>query len=269
MTQARPTPRLIRVFRALRLFLHLAWVAVGTATLYPLAGANGRAKLKKRWSRQLLAILSVRLDLHPTYAPAGCLIVANHISWLDIFSIHALRPAAFISKADVRRWPFIGWWAAQNDTVFLQRGSHGHARLVNTQIDALLNAGIDVVVFPEGTTTDGTHLLNFHAALLQPAIETGRPILPLALSYHDADGTLSRAPSYAGETTLKQCFSAILASRSLSVRLTPAPTIASTGKNRRELSQLARAAIATLLASRPGFPPASTQPEESRGLQGE
>jgi 1-acyl-sn-glycerol-3-phosphate acyltransferase len=269
MTQANPTPRAIRILRTLRLMLHLAWVALGTATLYRLAGADGRAKLKKRWSRQLLAILAVRLDLQATDAPPGCLIVANHISWMDIFSIHALRPAAFISKAEVRLWPFIGWWAAQNDTVFLQRGSRGHARLVNTQIDALLNAGIDVVVFPEGTTSDGAHLLNFHAALLQPAIETGRPILPLALSYHDADGMLSLAPSFAGETTLKQCFAAILACRSLTVRVVAAPAIASAGKNRRELSQEARGAIAGLLASRPGFPPANTRPEESPDLRGE
>jgi 1-acyl-sn-glycerol-3-phosphate acyltransferase len=231
-----------------------------------LVGDHGRAKLKQRWSRQLLTILAVRLDLQPTDAPPGTLIVANHVSFLDIFSIHALRPAAFISKAEVRLWPFIGWWAARNDTVFLQRGSRGHARLVNTQIDALLNAGIDVVVFPEGTTSDGSHLLTFHAALLQPAIETGRPILPLALSYHNADGMLSLAPSFAGETTLKECFSAILACRSLTVRLVPAPAIDSTGRNRRELSQLARTAIAGLLASRRGFPPASTRPEESPGL---
>lgn len=263
MTPARPTPPLIRILRCLRLALHLAGVALGTATLYPLVGDRGRAKLKKRWSRQLLAILAVRLDLQPTDAPPGSLIVANHVSFLDIFSIHALRPAAFISKADVRLWPFIGWWAARNDTVFLQRGSRGHARLVNTQIDALLNAGIDVAVFPEGMTSDGTHLLTFHAALLQPAIETGRPILPLALSYHDADGMLSLAPSFAGETTLRECFSAILACRSLTVRLVPAPAIDSTGKNRRELSQLARTAIAGLLASRPGFPPVSTRPEKS------
>ena len=270
MTQGlRPTSRTIRILRTLRLVLHLAWVAVGTATLYPLVGGRGRAVRKRRWSRQLLAILSVRLDLQPTDAPVGSLIVANHVSWLDIFSIHALRPAAFISKADVRDWPFIGWWAAQNDTVFLQRGSRGHARLVNARIDALLNAGIDVVVFPEGLTTDGTHLLSFHAALLQPAIETGRPILPLALSYHDADGMLSQAPSFAGETTLKQCFSAILACRSLTVRIVPAPPIDSAGKNRRELSQLARTAIAALLASRPGFPPASTAPEVSPDRQGE
>ena len=250
------TPKLIRVARALRLALYFAWIALGTVALYPRLDAVARARLKQRWSRQILDILCVRLDAQPSDAPAGCLVVANHVSWLDIFVINALRPAAFIAKAEIRQWPFIGWLAARNDTVFLRRGSRGHAKVVNGQIDALLGAGIDVAIFPEGTTTDGTHLLSFHAALLQPAIETASPILPLALSYHDAHGKLSQAPSFAGETTLVQSFSAIFACRSLTVRLCAAPAIDTDGKNRRELSQAAHEAIATRL----GFPAACYQP---------
>ena len=257
------TPRLIRVARALRLALYFARIALGTVARYPRLDAGARARLKQRWSRQILNILSVRLDAPPSDAPAGSLIVANHVSWLDIFAINALRPSAFIAKAEIRHWPFIGWLATRNDTVFLRRGSRGHAKVVNGQIDALLGDGVDVAIFPEGTTTDGTHLLSFHAALLQPAIETGRAVLPLALSYHDAQGKLSRAPSFAGETTLAQCFSAIFACRSLTVRIQPAPAIETTGQSRRELSQAAHQAIATRL----GFPPANCQPEIAPGPQ--
>ena len=253
------TPWPIRVFRALRLALYFAWIALGTAALYPRLDAAARARLKQRWSRQILNILCVRFDAQPSDAPSGSLIVANHVSWLDIFVINALRPSAFIAKAEIRRWPFVGWLAARNDTVFLRRGSRGHAKVVNGQIDALLGDGIDVAIFPEGTTTDGTHLLSFHAALLQPAIETGRAILPLALSYHDAQGQRSQAPAFAGETTLAQSFSAIFASRSLTVRLCAAPAIDTLAKNRRELSQAAHAAIATRL----GFPAANCQPEKA------
>ena len=251
------TPRLIRVARALRLSFHFAWIALGAAALYPRLGAGARARLKQRWSRQILNILGVRLEAQPSDAPAGCLIVANHVSWLDIFVINALRPSAFIAKAEIRQWPFVGWLAARNDTVFLRRGSRGHAKVVNGQIDALLGNGVDVAIFPEGTTTDGTHLLSFHAALLQPAIETGHAVLPLALSYLDAQGKTSTAPSFAGETTLLQSFTAIFACRSLTVRVQPAPAIDTTGKSRRELSQIAQDAIATRL----GFPAASCQPE--------
>ena len=263
MSSATPTPYPIRFIRCLRLVLYFVWIGLGTAIVYPMVNAKRRARLKQRWSHQILRILSVRLDAQPSNAPDGCLIVANHVSWLDIFAIHSVRPAAFISKSEVREWPFIGWLAERNDTIFLRRGSRGHAKTVNAEIDALLNAGQDVALFPEGMTTDGTHLLGFHAALLQPAIETGRPILPLALSYLDGQGRLSQAPSFAGETTLMQCFSAILASRSLTARLVQPPVITTTGKARRELSQAAHEAIETVLATRPGFHPSSNQPEKS------
>lgn len=265
MTKAGPTPYPIRCFRCLRLLLHLVWIGVGTFILYPLIGERRRAFLKQRWSHQILKILSVHLETLPTDAPHGSLIVANHISWLDIFAVYALRPVAFISKAEIRQWPFFGWLAKQNDTVFLRRGSRGHARIVNAEIDALLNTGMDVAIFPEGTTTDGTHMLGFHAALLQPAIETGRPVLPLAISYHDADGRVSLAPSFAGDTTLAQCFSAILAQRSLTVRLIPAPVIDSTKLHRRELAKAAHTAIAIKL----GFLSSNNPPEKLPGPQSE
>ncbi len=267
MNRPHPTPYVIRVIRCLRLALHLVWIGIGTALIYPRAGETGRARLKQRWSHQILKILCVQLDAHPSSAPPGCLIVANHISWLDIFAIHALRPSAFISKAEVRQWPFFGWLAEKNDTVFLRRGSRGHARMVNAEIDALLNAGRDVAIFPEGTTTDGTRLLGFHAALLQPAIETSRPILPLALSYLDTEGVISTAPSFEGEITLMQCFSAILACRSLTVSLRPATPIATTDKTRRELAQAAHAAIEDRLATRPGFRLSNNPLEKSADLQ--
>ena len=251
MNAAATTPWPARVFRALRLIVQFAWIALGTVVACPRLDAAGRERLKQRWSRQILDILGVRLDAEPINAPTGSLIVANHVSWLDIFVINALRPSAFIAKAEIRRWPFIGWLAARHDTVFLRRGSHGHARVVNGQIDGLLDSGIDVAIFPEGTTTDGTHLLAFHAALLQPAIETGRAIVPLALSYHDAQGARSLAPAFAGETTLPQCMAAILACRTLTARVRPAPAIATDARQRRELSQSAHDAIATRLGLRP------------------
>ena len=260
MNSTRPTSYLNRIIRCLRLTLIMAWIALGTAVLYPLNGTQRRLTLRQRWSRQILSSLSIDLEASPADAPPGCLIVANHISWLDIFVINSLRPSAFVAKTEIRQWPFIGWLAAKHDTVFLRRGSRGHARMVNSEINACLNEGRDVSIFPEGTTTDGTSLLGFHAALLQPAIETERPILPLVLSYHDADGHISLAPSYAGDTTMRQCITAILACRRLTARLTACPAIETTGKNRRELSLTAHTAIETTLATRNGFRPSSTPP---------
>jgi 1-acyl-sn-glycerol-3-phosphate acyltransferase len=262
------------VARCLRLGLHLLWGAATVSLVYPLLRDRRRLWLKQRWSRQLLDILAIRLDARLGDAAPGGLIVANHVSWLDVFALNAARPTAFVSKSEVRDWPLFGLIARRTDTVFLRRGSRGHAKEVNTEIDTLLNAEKDVAIFPEGTTTDGSHLLNFHAALLQPAVETGRLIQPVALSYHAADGCRSQAPAYAGETTMAQSLAAILACRSLSVRLRPTPALkpqdylgaaGSTVGVRRALAHAARDAIAFKL----GLPPASNPPGTPPGLQGE
>ena len=260
MPGLRPTPIPVRTYRCLRLAFHFLWIAAGAALIYPLVDDRRRARLKQRWSHQILRILAIRLDLEPTDAPPGSLIVANHVSWLDIFVINALRPSAFVSKSEVRAWPFIGWLAAKNDTVFLRRGSRGHAKVVNEEIDERLNSGEDVAIFPEGTTTDGTHLLGFHAALLQPAVETGRPVLPLAISYHDETGKHTTSPAFVGEATLIDCFAAVLASRALIAHLTPSPAIDTSGKTRRDVGHAAHEAIATALTTRLGFPLSSTAP---------
>jgi len=248
MLRSETAPLPLRTLRLTRLALHAIW-GVATVTIgFRLVTDRKRLWLKQRWSRQLLDIVGVRLDAHLAGAEPGSMIVANHISWLDIFALNAARPVAFISKAEVRQWPVIGMISARADTVFLQRGSRGHAKIVNGQIDELLKADKDVAVFPEGTTTDGTHLLGFHAALLQPAIAAGRPLQPVAISYHEADGQRSLAPAYVGDTSLMQCLLAIISRRELIVRVRPTPALATDGRSRRELAHTARAAIAYRLA---------------------
>ena len=253
-----PTPVPVQVLRCLRLVFCFLLIALRTCFIYPRVDAATRARLKQRGSRAIIDALGVELETGETMSPTGSLIVANHISWLDIFVINAVRPASFVAKSEVRKWPFIGWLAAKNDTVFLARGTRGHARTVNVEIDARLDAGLDVAIFPEGTTTDGRRLLAFPSALLQPAVETRRPIQPLAISYHDARGGLSTAAAFTGQTSLPQCFRAILASRSLKARVWPCADVDVGGKTRREACEQAHAAIATALARNAGFAAGAT-----------
>lgn len=210
----------------------------------------------------MLDILGVRLDADLRHAVSGSMLVANHISWLDIFVINAALPTAFVSKEEVRRWPVVGWLAAVNDTVFLKRGSRGHARLINQEIGDILATGKHVGVFPEGTTTDGTHVLHFHAALLQPALAAGRPVVPAAISYWEADGKRSLAPRYDGEISLGECLRAILARRRLTARLVTTPALGQDGSDRRSVAVAARAAVS--LAAE--LPPPSNPPGRPAGL---
>lgn len=244
-----------RGWRRFGLALHVVHGILSIALIYPLVGPATRLRLRQRWSRRLLAVLGVHLQIEGVAIAPGCMLVANHISWLDIFVINALAPSAFISKAEVRGWPVIGWLAARSETVFLRRGSRGHAKIVNAEIAALLDAGRNVAVFPEGTTTDGSQVLHFHAALLQPAIEAERPLQALALSYHAADGSPSRGPAYDGDLSLGECLANILAHRELIARIatsTPVPT--TTASRRRELAQFTRDLIAARLGAQPQAP---------------
>ena len=228
----------------LRLALHILIGLALTLFVYPLRSPSRRQRIRQRWSSQLLAIVGVRLEHEGERVQPGCLLVANHVSWLDIFVVNALAPAAFVSKAEVRNWPVIGVLAARNETVFLMRGSRGHARIINAEVGAILDAGRNVALFPEGTTTDGSHVLHFHAALLQPAVESGHPVQPLAISYIDAEGKHSLAPAYAGDTSLMACLMAIISTPSLIASVSvgsPLPTC--NGLHRKEVARQARESI--------------------------
>lgn len=237
--------------RYARLGLHLLWGALTIATVYRFLNAAARLWLKQRWSRQLLEILAIRLDANLHGVARGSLIVANHISWLDIFVLNAARPMAFVSKSEVREWPLAGWLAANTETLFLRRGRRADAVEINARIETMLASGKDVAVFPEGTTTDGSHLLPFHGALLQPAIDGRRPVQPLALAYFDASGQRSTVPAYAGETTMAECMAEIIACRSLRVRLRPTPPIVAEHLTRREVAAMAHGAVAYHLGLSP------------------
>ncbi|HET7776762.1 MAG TPA: lysophospholipid acyltransferase family protein, partial [Azospira sp.] len=235
--ELHPLPRPIRWFRLIRLVLHLLHGLVVAALVYPLLSQERRLGLKKTWSQKLLRILGIQLRAHLGQLPQGSLLVANHVSWLDVYLINAAQPAAFVSKAEVRHWPIIGWLSARTDTIFLRRGSRGHAKIINGEIAQVLARGHFVALFPEGTTTDGGSLLHFHGALLQPAIEARRPIVPLTLSYHDRNGRRSTAPAYVGDSSLWDCLQAVLTAGWLEARVEAGPALATTGEvNRKELA---------------------------------
>ncbi|MBB4013062.1 lysophospholipid acyltransferase family protein [Niveibacterium umoris] len=215
---ANPQPRtphttLFRQIRAAwRLLLTVIHLLAGCATVafrFPRWNAQQRLDAKRRWSRELLGRLGVRLDIHGDIVSGGTLVVANHISWLDIFVINALRPCAFVCKDDVKSWPLIGWLVANTDTIFIERGNRAAARRTADAMVARLQSGAAMVVFPEGTTTNGTHMLPFRPALLQSAVDAGVPVSPVSIRYRDAKQAISPAPAYDGDISLWQCMRAI------------------------------------------------------------
>ena len=170
------------VFRLLRAGVHLLWAAVLVGIVFPALGQSPRDRLKQRWAAQLLDMLGIQWQAEGATMEAG-LCVANHISWLDIIVITASMPSTFLAKEEVRRWPLIGWISTQAGTCYVQRGSRMAAYRSTDNMTSLLQTGQRVVVFPEGTSSDGRDVLPFHSALVQSAINARVALQPVALRY--------------------------------------------------------------------------------------
>ncbi len=262
-------------FRLARLGLHLVTCIVTVAVVYPLVQQPVRLWLRQRWSRQLVGMLGVRFDIAgqppnlrglSVHGISGRglslrgLIVANHISWLDIYVIHALSPAAFVCKSDVRDWPVIGWLCARTDCVFIERGKRSAAMHTSRALKEKLASGTLAAVFPEGTTSDGSTLLRFHGALLQAAIDAQVPVQAICLGYYDASDNRSDAAAYCGDTTLLQSMRKMAYASGLTVRTHILPPLPSGEKTRQELTRQARTSIEDALL-RGGLPVLHGQPK--------
>ncbi len=191
-------------WRGLRLLAHIAQGLWTYHLHFPRLTAAQRQQAVQAWAEGLLAKIGISLQRAGTPAPTGpVLLVANHISWLDIVTMHAARYCRFVSKADIRQWPLVGSMADAADTLYIQRESRRDAMRVVHHMAESLRAGDVVAVFPEGTTSDGLQMLPFHANLLQAAIAVDAPVQPVAITYVDAASrALSLAPCYIGNDTL-------------------------------------------------------------------
>lgn len=263
MTLASSLRALRAAFRLARTGQHLLQGAATVALIYPWISEPRRLGLKRRWSRQLLTALGVQLDASQTGGLMG-LVVANHVSFLDIYVINALAPAAFVSKDDVRAWPLIGWLCEHTDTIFLQRGSRNAAHHARHELAQHLAEGRLVALFPEGTTSTGDHVLPFHGALLQSAVDTGTPVTPVVLRYVDGNGNSSQDPVYVGDTSLLECLWSIASSQGLVARTEVLEPLASNGQDRRHLAAEAHRRIAQGLAEMLS-PSRSASPVAHRG----
>jgi 1-acyl-sn-glycerol-3-phosphate acyltransferase len=240
---------LTRVARVCRLIVHVAYGWLHLKLIYPRRSREAQLNMIRSWSRRLLAILGISIHNageRPT--PAGqSMLVANHISWLDIFVIHAHRPVRFVSKAEVKAWPLLGTLCIVTGTMFIERVKRKDAHRINAMLVDALAEGDWIGVFPEGATTDGDVVRHFHASLLQAAIDRGIPLQPLALRYIGADGTRSTAAPYVGEQSLGESLLLILEQVSITAEvrfLAPLPT---QNHSRRELARMAETAIASAL----------------------
>ena len=237
-----------RVLRLTRFVLHLLGAMLIAACVFPWLARPARRQRLQQWSAQMLKILAIRLQFTgATPAGSAALIVANHVSWLDIFAVNAVHPTRFVAKSEIRAWPLIGWLCARGDTLFIHRHRRHHTREITQAMAAALTAGESFAVFPEGTTTHGDVLLPFHTSLLQPALVANACIYPVAIRYTRTDGSLCVEADYEGEKNLLQSLLQLVTQRQVELRLQFLPPIAVAGMDRRALADAAAGAIATAL----------------------
>ncbi|MDB5861337.1 MAG: lyso-ornithine lipid acyltransferase [Ramlibacter sp.] len=235
-------------WRLLRTGLHMicGWLTI--TLLFPRWDQPRRNATVQAWARRLLAILGIPLHVHgdpPEHGPV--LLVANHMSWLDILVIHAARHCRFVAKSDVRHWPLIGPLATGGGTLYIEREKRRDAMRVVHHMRESLAAREIVAVFPEGTTGDGRELLPFHANLIQAAVSAGAPVQPVALRFVDqATGEASTSPLWLGDETLAPSLWRVIAGRPFAAHVRFGTPQQAQGRDRRRWAADLRDAVEAL-----------------------
>ncbi|MGO2284718.1 lysophospholipid acyltransferase family protein [Pseudomonas lundensis] len=165
---------------------------------------NSTQARRQRWSQFFMARLSralpFRINVFGQLPDTSMLWVSNHVSWTDIALLGQLTPLSFLSKADVRGWPVAGWLAAKAGSLFIRRGA-GDSQLIRQQMRHHLSQGLPLLMFPEGTTTDGRCVRTFHGRLLSAAIDSGAHLQPVAIRYL-RDGSTDPIAPFIGDDDL-------------------------------------------------------------------
>jgi len=160
--------------------------------------ARPHAAWLQRWTRKFLRVLNIRVT-STGMPPRRGMLVSNHLSYLDIAVLGSMAPMIFVSKKEVRDWPVFGWLSRCAGTLFVDRNRRPDVKRVTGEMSQLLNSGIVVALFPEGTSSNGNDVLRFRSPLLEPAVSLGWPVTSAFLSYRVADGSTENDVCYWGD----------------------------------------------------------------------
>jgi len=143
---------------------------------------EARADWLHRFCARAMRGMGIEIRVEGEFPERGA-VISNHLSYLDIVVFAALHPCVFVSKAEIAAWPVVGWMTTMSGTVYVERGHGGSALEARQGMQAAVNAGLPVVFFPEGTTTNGSQLLKFHSGLLAQAMQGGAPVTAACVRY--------------------------------------------------------------------------------------
>ncbi|MFE9656005.1 lysophospholipid acyltransferase family protein [Micromonospora sp. NPDC006431] len=249
-TVSRPR-RVARLFGVVGMLL----AGAGLAVLLPVLPAPDRQAALRGWARGTLRALGVRLVVRGRAPRRPALLVANHVSWLDILAVLAVAPARMLAKREVRGWPVVGPLAAAAGAVFVDRSRPRDLPVTVGRVAAALRAGTPVAVFPEGTTwcgeaADCRPRGGFRPAMFQAAVDAGAPVVPLRIDYRYAGDPTTLAAFLGGET-LWASVRRVLAARDLTVSVVVAAALHPAQDADRRLLARAAESVVHLTPARP------------------
>lgn len=209
-----------------------------------------RAEWLHRFCARALKRMGIGIRAVGDFPERGALIT-NHLGYLDIVTLAALHRCVFVSKAEIRKWPLLGWMTTLSGTVYVERGRGGSAMRAKSGMQRAAEAGLPVVFFPEGTTSNGETVMKFHSGILALAIESGEPVTAGYLRYRLTEDngpgvTVADDVCYWGDTVLAVHIFRLLGLKGVEVevRLADAPIVFSEGVGqRKQAAEEARAAV--------------------------
>ena len=217
--------------RFFAVFIYTLCCLVIISLVFPFQGPQARGRVIRRWAGRLLSWLGVTVkvngrlqeeaahDTGVTPGKIGRLILSNHVSFLDIFALDSVLPSGFVAKAEIAKWPVFGVIAKHVGTIFIERGNKRALIGIGQGMQQALKDGKNLLMFPEGTTSDGTKLLKLHANLMEAAVRTQADVVPVVLQYKSG-GKIAVKAAYVGDTGLFECLWNVVTMPDLTVEIT-------------------------------------------------
>ena len=217
------------MFKIILILIHL-FIGTVCIIIFPVINRKSKKFIIRWWSLLLLKIFKINLvvnnDLKKILCKKNYLIVSNHISWIDIFVINSAYPVAFVAKQSISKWPILSWLVKAAETIFIDRKRMTKIKKTSKEVENFLQHKGSICIFPEGTSTDGSQLLNFKSTLLQTTIKKNISVLPIAIQYLHKQKFCS-APAYYADLSLLDSIRNLIKFDNIEAKLTILPEIKS------------------------------------------
>src|ERR1051325_1251047 len=242
-------------FRFLLRFTKFLWLLLGGGMHFVFAyQLTGRAKSRRaragwlqHWARFGAGIFRMKVEVKGQLPPGGVL-TSNHLGYVDILVLGSLQPTVFVAKADVQGWPVLGWLVRAGGTVFIKREQRSHVAEIVGEFAPLIAENLPVVMFLEGTSTGGEHVLPFRPSLLEPVVANDWPVTPVWIGYSLADGSVVDEVAYWRDMTLMPHLLNLLTKKELTAHVAFGEPMRAAGLDRKELARRLQGQVCELAA---------------------